>query len=286
MELKFRTLRADEIDCRVAQCTSNEYKQGVQLLLYKDARVDMDILDETVGAMNWQRSHQEIKGNLYCNISIYDKDKKEWVTKQDCGVESNTEKEKGEASDASKRSCFNWGIGRELYTSPTIFVEWEIEKKTNNGREILKPKYSPTFYVSDIDYDDKRNISLLVIRAKSGKSDKEVFNWKKGDTTPKTNSTSPDSNKPKNIPPKEEKPVTTQTTQSNDMSLEQAKKICFASGNQANVPFGNLRDDQLKWIVEKSKGKYQQAAAVILMARQEQQSFLTELKDDTTEAPF
>lgn len=286
MELKFRTLRADEIDCRVAQCTLTDYRQGVQLLLYKDARVDMDILDETVGAMNWQRSHQEIKGNLYCNISIYDKDKNEWVTKQDCGVESNTEKEKGEASDASKRSCFNWGIGRELYTSPTIFVEWEIEKKTNNGREILKPKYSPAFYVSDIDYDDKRNISLLVIRAKSGKSDKEVFNWKKGDTKPTNAPTTPDSNKPKNIPPKEEKSVTTQNTQSNDISLEQAKKVSFANGRNANVPFEKLNDNDLKWIAQNSKGKYQQAAAVILMARQEQQSFLTELKEMDETAPF
>lgn len=97
MELKFRTLRADEIDCRVAQCTLTEYKQGVQLLLYKDARVDMDILDETVGAMNWQRSHT--RENANCTVSIWDDKKQQWISKEDTGTESNTEAEKGLAID-------------------------------------------------------------------------------------------------------------------------------------------------------------------------------------------
>ena len=182
MELKFRTLYAYEIDCRVAQCKKTQYKEGVQLLLYKDARVDMDILDETVGAMNWQRSHVEIKGNLYCNVSIRDdKCDMEWVSKNDCGVESFTEKEKGEASDSFKRACVNWGIGRELYTAPQIFAEWQIEE--DKGK--LKPKYNPTFYVKDISYDEKRSISFLVIHAKSGSTDKEVFRWSNGSQPPK-----------------------------------------------------------------------------------------------------
>ena len=114
---KFRDLRADEIDIRVG--TVNE--KGVTLLLYKDARVDMDILDETVGSGNWQRTHEVINGNLFCNVGI--KLDGEWIYKQDVGVESYTEKEKGQASDSFKRACVNWGIGRELYTAPFIWIK-------------------------------------------------------------------------------------------------------------------------------------------------------------------
>lgn len=115
---EFRDLTASEIECRVNTIS----EKGCSLLLYKDARCDMKILDETVGRQNWQRSHEVINGNLFCNVSIYDEDKKEWVKKQDVGTESYTEKEKGQASDSFKRACFNWGIGRELYTAPFIWI--------------------------------------------------------------------------------------------------------------------------------------------------------------------
>lgn len=108
-------------------------------MLYKDARCDMKILDETVGSENWQRSHELINGNLFCNVSIYDEEKKIWITKQDVGTESYTEKEKGQASDAFKRACFNWGIGRELYTSPFIWISDSAvtlkEKTGQNGKK-------------------------------------------------------------------------------------------------------------------------------------------------------
>lgn len=109
--MKFRNLRADEVEARVSQIKEN----GVALLLYKDARCDMRILDETVGPENWQREHYECKGNLFCRVGInthYDKPDREerWVWKSDCGTESNTEAQKGEASDSFKRACFNWGI--------------------------------------------------------------------------------------------------------------------------------------------------------------------------------
>ena len=118
--MKFRPLKADEIEVRIQSVKPN----GVILLLYKDARCDMNILDETVGAMNWQRKH--LRDNQNCIVSIWDIEKSQWVEKEDTGTESNTEKEKGLASDSFKRACFNWGIGRELYTAPFIWVgvEW------------------------------------------------------------------------------------------------------------------------------------------------------------------
>ena len=109
-----RYLRADEIDVRVAQVGEN----WCTVLLYKDARVDMAILDETYGAGYWQREHEVINGNLFCTISIWNKEISQWVKKQDVGVESNTQKEKGQASDAFKRAGVTAGIGRELYTTP------------------------------------------------------------------------------------------------------------------------------------------------------------------------
>jgi hypothetical protein len=110
----FRTLRADEIDCRIAQVKET----GLSLLLYKDARCDQNILDEVVGPFNWKREHT--RDNRNCIVSIKNPETGEWVSKEDTGTESNTEKEKGLASDSFKRACFNWGIGRELYTAPFV----------------------------------------------------------------------------------------------------------------------------------------------------------------------
>lgn len=120
MSIKFRALRADEVDCKVKMVKSN----GVMILLYKDARVDQRLLDEVVGPENWTRSHEVINGNLYCNVGIRVNREGfgEWVFKQDVGTESQTEAEKGQASDAFKRACFNWGLGRELYTAPFIWI--------------------------------------------------------------------------------------------------------------------------------------------------------------------
>ena len=113
-----RTLRADEIECRVGSIN----EKGLNLLLFKDARVDQKILDETFGPMGWKRSHQEIGGNLYCTVEVWDSDLKQWVSKQDVGTAGYAEAEKSQASDSFKRACFNWGIGRELYEAPFIWI--------------------------------------------------------------------------------------------------------------------------------------------------------------------
>lgn len=165
----FRGLRPDEIDVRVGSVTV----KGVSLLLYKDARCDMNILDETYGPEGWQRRHEVINGNLYCGIGIWNKGINEWVWKWDCGTESYTEKEKGEASDSFKRAAFNIGIGRELYTGGFIFVNCEtVEDPPKSKKYILKNKYQFSgAYVSDIRYKEtehKREIIGLVIKDSMG----------------------------------------------------------------------------------------------------------------------
>lgn len=147
-KLMFRDLFANEIDVRVGTVKTN----GISLLLYKDARCDMNILDETVGAYNWKRSHQVINNNLFAEVCLYDSSKDDWVCKQDVGVESYAEKEKGESSDSFKRACFNWGIGRKLYTSPFIWL-------SGNGDTLKTGRYN----VSAIEYDDKGITKLSIV---------------------------------------------------------------------------------------------------------------------------
>lgn len=158
-----RLLKANEIECRIS--TINE--KGLSLLLYKDARVDQRILDETFGAFGWKRSHQCIDGNLYCTVEIFNKESGEWVSKQDVGTTGYTEKEKSQASDSFKRACFNWGIGRELYTAPFIWIpvgKVEIKSKDN------KFYCYDGFYINSIKYDEDRGISALVIANDKGKT--------------------------------------------------------------------------------------------------------------------
>lgn len=158
MDLNFRQLQASEIECRVAKVTS----KGCSLLLYKDARVDQKLLDEHVGAMNWQRKHEIIGGNLYCSVGIYDSDKKEWIWKQDVGTESYAEKEKGQASDSFKRACFNWGIGRELYTAPFIWVT-DFKKDTKNGKVAVAS--NEKFTVQKITYNGNMIDELIIVNS-------------------------------------------------------------------------------------------------------------------------
>jgi len=148
----FRLLRPDEIECRVARVT----EKSVQLLLYKTARTDSALLDETVGSLNWQNDYKVIDGKMYCGVGVKDKDTCQWVWKWNCGTESNMEQEKGQASDAFKRAGFVWGIGAELYSSPQIYVP--IAKCNVKGG-----KCYDTFEVTSIGYDKAENINALVI---------------------------------------------------------------------------------------------------------------------------
>ena len=154
--MEIRLLRADEIECRIG--TINE--KGLSLLLYKDARADMKILDETFGVFGWKRTHQSIDGNLYCTVEIWDNEKKSWIAKQDVGTVSYTEKEKGQASDSFKRACVSVGIGRELYSAPFIWVSAQKCKiQRRNDKLICYDKFS----VSEISYSKDREITALSI---------------------------------------------------------------------------------------------------------------------------
>lgn len=164
----FRNLKAEEIDVRVATITS----KGFSLLLYKDARCDMNILDETIGSMNWQRGHT--RDNANCIVSIWDETKKQWISKEDTGTESNTEKEKGLASDSFKRACFNWGIGRELYTSPFIWISDLSYIKVNPKTQ--KSVVTERFKVTNIETSKDKVILNLEISDSKGKV---VFSTKK-----------------------------------------------------------------------------------------------------------
>ncbi|MCM1190059.1 MAG: hypothetical protein NC541_12275 [bacterium] len=158
---KVRLLTAEEIECRIS--VVNE--KGLSLLLFKDARVDQKILDETYTPFGWRRSHQAIDGNLYCTVEIWDESKKQWIGKQDVGTMSYSEKEKGQASDSFKRACFNWGIGRELYTAPFIWIPAAMAKVYPKGDRYASNEH---FEVKSIAYNDNREIVSLEITDSKG----------------------------------------------------------------------------------------------------------------------
>lgn len=149
-----RKLKAGEIECRVATCN----EKGCSLLLYKTARVDRAILTEMYGDL-WQNDFKVIDGKMYGGIAIYNKDLKEWLWRWDCGVESNTEKEKGEASDCFKRAGFKWGIGIELYTAPFIWCNVST-KKNENGKYVPESRF---FELKKIGYADNGDINYIEI---------------------------------------------------------------------------------------------------------------------------
>lgn len=168
---EIRLLSKEDIEVRVAQTNiyNNNGQQVVKvnLLLYKNARVDMKILDELFTPMGWKRTHKLIGDRLYCSVEVFNEKTGEWICKEDVGVESNTESEKGQASDSFKRACVNWGIGRELYTAPRISVEL-TDKEYTRGQD-GKIRVWATFGVKSIGYDaNSRTITSLEIQDKFG----------------------------------------------------------------------------------------------------------------------
>lgn len=172
MELKFRTLHADEIEVRVGNTIKDREDKnkisGFTLLLYKTARVDAIILDETVGAFNWQKRYYQVKNTMVCSIGIYDKEKNEWIWKDDGGDDdSQMEKVKSELSDSQKRAAFVWGIGRELYFGPKITI-W-----TSSGNS-ERDYYS----VKSVSFDQNKVMTeITIVNEKTGKV---AYSYKNG----------------------------------------------------------------------------------------------------------
>lgn len=172
--IDFPLLTAEQIDVKVKQVTA----KGAVALLYKTARVDMDVLDEVVGPEKWTCDYKEIKGNLFCGIGIAVDDDR-WIWKWDCGIESGQNdgnEKKAEASDAFKRAGFRWGIGRELYSAPFTFLK--VETKQNGNRYELADKFA-RFEVSEIEYEERHISKLVIVNAATGA---EVFRY--GNTRP------------------------------------------------------------------------------------------------------
>lgn len=148
--MKFRNLRKEEVQVKIQSSKEN----GSVLVLYKDARADMAILDETVGAMNWKKEH---RGNI-CSLSIWCEKRNIWITREDVGEcldHAGKTNAKGEASDAFKRAGFAWGIGRELYTAPFIWVNKKVDKYDK-------------FEVTHIKIEDDVITELQVCNSKTG----------------------------------------------------------------------------------------------------------------------
>lgn len=245
----FRPLRADELECRVNVINES----GFTILIYKDARCDQNVLDETVGKMNWQRDHKEIKGSVYCGVAIWDDNKKQWITKWDCGAESNTEKEKGEASDSFKRACVNWGIGRELYTAPFIYIKGNTQKNSK-GKDV------PTFRrleISKIEYENGKITQLEILG-----DGMLIFAYGK-----KAAHTQNDERK---IQPKQA------VENKDELTIDKAYALTTTKGKM----YGELSDEQLQWLVDNSKNAMSRKAAQMILDDRQTSEDLMPIDDD------
>ena len=236
---KFRDLTADEIEVRIGQAT----EKGVSLLLYKDARVDMAMLD-SIGTLNWQREHYEVKGNLYCRVGInrnHDKPElpPEWIWKSDCGTESQAEAEKGESSDSFKRACVNWGIGRELYTAPFIWVGADKCKIVPKGQKFA---CYDDFSVQSIEIKDKRITALEIVNSKTKAV---VFSFGNAMTAPKA------PKKPEAPAPKAEAPKV--SPEELELRRQWAKTY--------EVTEGPMRGSTIAWLFKNDRAKFDELRA-------------------------
>lgn len=238
----FRDLTANEIDARIGKVNEKD----LTLLLYKDARCDMAILDETVGAERWQREHYEVKGNLFCRVGIKCETTSDWVWKSDCGTESNAEKQKGESSDSFKRACVNWGIGRELYTAPLIYIPAANNDGTPNYKVFEKNGKMTTydkFKVTKMTVENKRITELVIINTKSKKC---VFSYS---DKPVSNSTSSQRTDPRNNMIVEVDKLVSKFAQMRDKTKAEVMSSLYASQNVYVNPGTDLSDftlDQLQ----------------------------------------
>ena len=233
-----RCLKAHEIDVRVQSIKGQgETCKGAVLLLYKNARVDMDILDEEFGKLGWQRTHTFKDGKLYCTVSVWDREKQQWISREDVGTESNTEAEKGQASDSFKRANVNFGIGRELYTAPFTYVSADKFNYYNTGRKDARGNVvfatNDSFSVSDIVIEDKIITGLAIKNDNSGNI---VFTF--GKCKANTGSNSSESKTPKQAPTK-----TTNEPKTAPIKPVEALSFVVADGITVEMLFKQYKND-------------------------------------------
>ena len=253
---RIRMLRAEEIECRAAVVKET----GLSILLYKDARVDQRILDEKFGMFGWKRSHLSIDGNLYCTVEIFDRKSGVWVSKQDVGTTGYTEKEKSQASDSFKRACFNWGIGRELYTAPFIWIvsgNAGIQKK--DGRFYCSDHFS----VREIAYNGDREITYLAVINDTNKG-RLVYEFRKEKdmSGPQTDSARK-AGKPKPGLANSGKPASDlkNTGRITDMQMHSLEAEMQRTGVGADAVKGRYQIDELRNMSAELYGKVMQALA-------------------------
>ena len=245
-QINFRPLKANEIECRVGNVAKDG--SGFFLLLYKNARVDQIILDETFGAFNWQCKYYQVKNTMVCSVGVWNQERNEWIWKDNGGDDDTTmEQVKAELSDSFKRACFNWGIGRELYFSPKIYIKCD-------GANDKFAHYS----VKVIEYGENKRITNLAIV--NDKTKEVVFLYGKG-----TKVVENGENEPKT--PKETPSEPKGTIDKNDLKLIQAYVSAFDREESRksfyewiDQKFGtmsleNLTLSQGKFVVNKLNGR-------------------------------
>ena len=163
MKLEFRDLRPEELEVRVGNTIKNLKGEvyAFQVMIYKTARADLQVLDETFGVFGWKNNYYQVKNTMVCSISIWDEEKKQWINKDNGGDDDfNTEQIKAELSDSMKRAGFNVGIGRKLYTLNKLYMVIEIsDENTTKGR----------YAVQDIEYDKLGVTHIVIINTKTKK---------------------------------------------------------------------------------------------------------------------
>lgn len=170
--IRFPLLTSEDVEVKVKQIT----KSGALMLLYKTARVDARVLDETVGPLNWTCDFREVKDNLFCRIGVREREDQTFVYKEDCGIESGQDdgnEKKAEASDAFKRAAVKWGIGRELYTSPQIWAS--VATVERNGKWVLPDPYAK-YVVTRFECNETTRV-ITALEITNLKSGIVVFSW-------------------------------------------------------------------------------------------------------------
>lgn len=129
MEALKKPFKASEIDWMIT-ALSKDKQQGLAVPFVSNRAVQ-NRLDEVFGIGGWQNEYQPwkehkksdgtVESSQLCGISIYDDEKKQWITRWDGAADTDIEPIKGGLSAAMKRAASMFGIGRYLYD---VEPEW------------------------------------------------------------------------------------------------------------------------------------------------------------------